>query len=146
MTGYLKTDLELLHGPLVPNTTLVPMGNQICGKQLTPGSSPQRVFLAASQLNSGCHFKLILLPQFHSDCYINGHQHRRCNSQRTPKRRGRCRAIGKVRTVYIARLPVSECRRLVAKAFNESVTELVKDNDTRMSQYVHTEPRQSGTC
>jgi len=40
----------------------------------------------------------------------------------------------------IARLPASECRRLVAKALNESVTELRKDNDTRMSKYVHTEP------
>lgn len=56
------------------------------------------------------------------------------------KWRGQCSAISKVHTMYIARLPVSECRRLIAKALNESVTELRKDNDTRMSKYVHTEP------
>ena len=45
-----------------------------------------------------------------------------------------------VRCWHIDRLPVSEYRRLVAGALNESVTELRKDNDKRMSQYVHTEP------
>ena len=44
-----------------------------------------------------------------------------------------------VRCWHIARLPVSEYRRLVAGALNESVTELRKDNDTRMSQYVYTQ-------
>ena len=42
--------------------------------------------------------------------------------------------------MHIGRLPVSECGRLVAGALNESVTELRKDSDTRMSQYVHTQP------
>ena len=42
--------------------------------------------------------------------------------------------------MHIARLPVSECGRLVANALHESVTEMRKDNDTRMSQYVHTKP------
>jgi hypothetical protein len=41
---------------------------------------------------------------------------------------------------YAGRLPVSECSRLVANALNESVTELRKDNETMMSQYVRTEP------
>ena len=43
--------------------------------------------------------------------------------------------------MYIPRLPVSERDRLVAGALNESVTELRKDNDTMMTQYVHTDPR-----
>ena len=85
-------------------------------------------------------FKFIPLSLIHSDRCINGYQHCRCNSQWTSKQRGRYNAVGKVCTVYIARLPVFECRRLVANALNESVTELRKDNDTRMSQYVHTEP------
>jgi hypothetical protein len=41
---------------------------------------------------------------------------------------------------YAGRLPVSECSRLVANALNESVTELRKDNEMMMSQYVRTEP------
>jgi len=41
-----------------------------------------------------------------------------------------------VRCWHIGRLPVSEYRRLVAGALNESVTELREDNDTRMFQYV----------
>ena len=40
--------------------------------------------------------------------------------------------------MHIGRLPISEHRRLVAGAPNESVTELRKDNDTMMSQYVYT--------
>ena len=42
--------------------------------------------------------------------------------------------------MYIGRLPVSECGRLVAGALTESVMELRKDNDARMSQYVRTQP------
>jgi hypothetical protein len=41
--------------------------------------------------------------------------------------------------MYFGRLPISECRRLVANALNESVTKLREDNDTRMSQCVHIE-------
>jgi hypothetical protein len=45
--------------------------------------------------------------------------------------------------MYIGRLSISEsCRRLVANALNESVTELKKDNNTKISGYVHTEPPQ----
>ena len=39
----------------------------------------------------------------------------------------------------IGRLPVSKCGRLVADTL-KSVTELKKDNDTRMSQYVQPNP------
>ena len=42
--------------------------------------------------------------------------------------------------IHIPRLPVSECGRLVANALHESVAEMRKDNDTRMSEYVHTKP------
>ena len=84
------------------------------------------------------HFWPILPSWFHSYRYNDDHQYYRCNSQRTSKQRGRCGVVGKVRSIFIGRLPVSECGRLVA--LDESVTELRKDNDTRISQYVHTKP------
>jgi len=85
-------------------------------------------------------FGSILPSWFHSYRYINGRQHYRCNSQWTSEQRGRCSVVGKVCTKSIGRLPVSECGRLVAGTLNESVTKLREDNDTRMSQYVHTQP------
>ena len=42
--------------------------------------------------------------------------------------------------MHVSRLPVFECGRLVAGALNENVKELRRDNDTRMSQCVHTNP------
>jgi len=35
--------------------------------------------------------------------------------------------------------PASECGRLIAEALKDSLAELRKDDETRMSQYVHTE-------
>ena len=42
--------------------------------------------------------------------------------------------------MYISRLPVSDCGRLVADALKVSFAELRKEDETRMTQYVHTEP------
>jgi hypothetical protein len=42
--------------------------------------------------------------------------------------------------MYFGRLPISKCSRLVADALNNSAMELRNDNETRMTQYVHTEP------
>ena len=47
--------------------------------------------------------------------------------------------LARFRPTYIGRLPASEHSRLIADALKDSLTELRKDDEARMSQYVHTE-------
>jgi len=42
--------------------------------------------------------------------------------------------------MYISRLPTSECGRLIADALKDSVAELRREDETRVSQYVDTKP------
>jgi hypothetical protein len=70
------------------------------------------------------------------DLQLNVYQCHGCDRQRKCETRG-CNAAGKVRAVHISRWLMSECDRLVADALKDSVTELRKDEGTRVSQCVH---------
>ena len=41
--------------------------------------------------------------------------------------------------MYTSCLPASKCGRLVADALKDNLAELREDDETKMSQYVHTE-------
>jgi len=86
-----------------------------------------------------CAMACLYGPSSPSNHHLNVHQFHRCDYQRTSRTRGRHSVGGKVRTACVSRLFASECCRLVAGVLKDSIAELRKDEEKRISLYVHDE-------